>query len=214
MKNIIVFLFALLNVLLVACETNIIDEGDKGYVEQNINIAKPQDSDAIDLGLSVKWAAFNVGATKPEEFGNYYAWGEIEPKKQYDSGTYVGFDFMDLIMGTRDTYGTDKDVAHVKWGGKWRIPTLSEIYELRDNCTYEETNLNGVNGMRFTGKNGNSIFLPAAGRCEGRQFVDVGITGHYWQGCANNDGTQTGEVPYYDLNSIYFGLTIRPVYAE
>lgn len=199
----------------ISCSENIIDDGDEGFVPQTNIIPLPKETDAIDLGLSVRWASFNVGATKPEEYGNYYAWGEIEPKLQYDYETYIGYSSDELFWGNMaDTYGTSKDVAHVKWGGRWRIPTLAEIYELRDNCICTETTLNNVKGIRFTGKNGNSIFLPAAGRCEGRIFIDVGKTGHYWQGCANSTGDQTGEVPYYDLNSIYYGLSIRAVYAE
>ena len=170
----------------------------------------------IDLGMpsGTKWACCNVGTSKPEGYGNYYACGEVEPKSQYDFDHYIGFSYDELLSGIGDIYGTEKDVAHVKWGDKWRIPTYSEIYELRNNCTYTEITYNGVKGMKFAGKNGNSIFLPAAGRYEGDKLVDNGVTGHYWQGSVNDDGTQTGEVPYYDLNQMVWGLTIRPVYVN
>ncbi len=192
--------------LLALCTINSsCSKDDDNELEKPNGIELKNGHGCVDLGLSVKWATYNVGATKPEEYGNYYAWGEIEPKQEYDLFTYEG--------SLNDVFGTANDVAHVKWGGKWRIPTISEIYELRDKCSNKETTLNGVKGILFTAKNGNSIFLPAAGRYEGNKLVDAGITGHYWQGSSNN-GDQKGEVPYYDLNSVYHGLTIRPVYAE
>lgn len=191
-----------------SCYTNIIDEGMEGFVEQTTTFGAPSSEEAVDLGLSVKWAPYNVGASKPTEYGNYYAWGEIEPKTDYSSETYTGpADF----FGSVDTYGTEYDVAYVKWGHEWRIPTMDELVEIQEKCKWEATEQNGVKGMKVTGSNGNSIFFPAAGRCVGNRFEDVGVTGHYWQGCANGDGSQTGEYTYYDLNAITNGLTIRPV---
>ena len=191
-----------------SCHTNIIDEGMEGFVEQTTTFGAPSSEEAVDLGLSVKWAPYNVGASKPTEYGNYYAWGEIEPKTDYSSETYVGpADF----FGSVDAYGTEYDVAYVKWGHEWRIPTMDELIEIQEKCKWEATEQDGVKGMKVTGPNGNSIFFPAAGRCVGNRFEDVGVTGHYWQGCANGDGSQTGEYTYYDLNAITNGLTIRPV---
>lgn len=123
---------------------------------------------AIDLGLpsGTKWASCNVGATKPEEYGGYYAWGETEEKETYGWENYI------YCNGTyktchnigSDIAGTQYDVAHVKWGGNWRMPTLVQCKELLDNCIKEWTTLNGVKGYKFTSKiNGNSIFLPAGG---------------------------------------------------
>ena len=191
-----------------SCHTNIIDEGMEGFVEQTTTFGAPSSEEAVDLGLSVKWAPYNVGASKPTEYGNYYAWGEIEPKTDYSSETYVGpADF----FGSVDAYGTEYDVAYVKWGHEWRIPTMDELIEIQEKCKWEATEQDGVKGMKVTGPNGNSIFFPAAGRCVGNRFEDVGVTGHYWQGCAIGDGSQTGEYTYYDLNAITNGLTIRPV---
>ena len=139
----------------------------------------------VDLGLSVKWATCNVGARSPEGYGKYYAWGEIYTKSSYDykkSETYGVR--IDNITRTR------RDVAHVRWGGAWRMSTWDEFQELIDNCDCEWTTQNGVNGEKFTSrKNGNSIFLPAAGSWlgsnpifsdEGSSFGHAGEIGVYW----------------------------------
>ena len=131
--------------------------------------------EAIDLGLpsKTKWASCNVGATKPEEYGGYYAWGETEEKETYTWESYIHWvwvgSYYNLLDLGSDISGTDYDVAHVTWGGDWVMPTYDDFEELFDNCDYEWTTLNGVDGMKFTSKtNGNSIFLPAAGyRWEG-----------------------------------------------
>ena len=159
-------------------------------------------SEAVDLGLSVKWATFNVGATSPEEYGGYYAWGETEEKEDYSWETYKwcngSYDTMTKYC-TNSSYGTvdnktvldlEDDVAHVKWGGDWRMPTTDEQDELRNNCTWEWTALNGVNGYRVTGPNGNSIFLPAAGY---RYRTAVGSRGYYclyWSGSSSTSRTR------------------------
>lgn len=105
---------------------------------------------AIDLGLSVRWANCNLGATAPEEEGEIYAWGNTNENQYYDTSadTYT------------DISGTDRDAAHVKWGNKWRMPTMDELSELRENCLWEWTTRDGTNGYLVTGINGNSIFLP------------------------------------------------------
>lgn len=132
---------------------------------------------AINLGLpsGTKWASCNIGATRPEAFGDYYAWGEVSAKSVYDWSTYTHCD------GTieschnigSDICGTQHDAAHVKWGRKWQIPISDQIKELIDNCRYEWTQFNGVNGGRFTGPNGNSIFLPAAGYRDDSSLINT-----------------------------------------
>ena len=123
----------------------------------------------IDLGLpsGKKWACCNVGASSPEKYGGFYAWGETSEKNVYDWSTYI---YCDGSWETcydigDDISGTNYDVAHVhgKWGGNWRMPNMSEAKELFSYCSHEETYYNGVNGYMFTGLNGNSIFIPAAG---------------------------------------------------
>lgn len=140
--------------------------------------------EAVDLGLpsGTKWASCNVGATKPEEYGGYYAWGETEEKDYYDLNTYIHCD------GTKETChnlgeisGTEYDVASMKWGGEWCIPTKDDFQELLDNCTIETTELNNVLGCMFISKvNGNRIFLPAAGQRWKDYYSRVGEHCHYW----------------------------------
>ncbi len=150
----------------------------------------------VDLGLSVKWATCNVGATTPEEYGNYYAWGETTPKTTYyDWSTYKycnGDKYSMTKYCTYSDYGTvdnkttlelSDDAAHVNWGGSWRMPTLAEQEELMDtnNCTWRWTTQNGVKGYKVTSKkNGNSIFLPAAGYRYDSNFYGAGNDGGYW----------------------------------
>lgn len=144
-------------------------------------ISKPVEYEYVDLGLSVKWATFNVGATAPEEYGDYYAWGETEPKATYSWSNYKYCNGSSISLtkyNTSSSYGTvdnktaldlADDVAHVKWGGNWRLPTKTELGELFDsnNCTWTSTTLNGVSGYKITSKKtgytDKSIFLPAAG---------------------------------------------------
>ena len=145
------------------------------------------------MGLSVKWANFNIGASKPEDYGDYYAWGEIEIKKDYSWETYkLSEGSRDLLTkyntkgehGVNDKWPTlsvEDDVAHIKLGGTWRMPTMEEYNELKEKCTWSWTNLNGVNGYTATSKiNGNSIFIPASGNRYGDSLYCVGTDGIYW----------------------------------
>ena len=123
----------------------------------------------VDLGLSVKWATYNVGATAAEENGNYYAWGETEPKDYYDWSRYKWCDGTKSVMTKYNkedgltTLLPEDDAAHVNWGGEWRMPTKDELTELRERCVWELTTLNGVKVCKVTGPNSNSIFLPLGG---------------------------------------------------
>ena len=143
----------------------------------------------IDLGLpsGTKWAAYNVGATKPIEYGDFFAWGETKPKNDYQWSTYQfgngsnnltkynGKDGKDSFLDAED------DAAAVNWGGNWRMPTNAEQEELLNNCTWTWTTQNGVNGYKVTSKtNGNSIFLPSAGYRYGTSVNSVGSNGNYW----------------------------------
>ena len=150
--------------------------------------------DLVDLGLpsGLKWATCNVGATTPEEYGDYFAWGETQPKDYYYWNTYKYCNGSDDTMTKYCSYGirdykttlelTD-DAARVNWGGKWRMPTNAEQDELRDtdNCTWTWTTQKGVKGYKVTSKkNGNSIFLPAAGYRSNDNLICAGIWGSYW----------------------------------
>ena len=188
-------------------------------------------SRAIDLGLpsGLKWASCNVGATAPEEFGGYYAWGETEEKEDYswtykycngsyDSMTKYCTDSYDGTIDNKTTLEPEDDVAHVQWGGSWRMPTKAEQDELRNNCTWNWTTLNGVNGYRITGLNGNSIFLPAAGYRDGVEVYSQGYCGHYWSSSLSSDGSYHAcglalVSSGYDWDSglRYFGQSVRPV---
>ena len=155
----------------------------------------------IDLGLSVKWATCNVGANSPEGYGDYFAWGETQPKSTYDWSTYkwCNGSYNNLTKYcTRSDYGwvdnrthleKNDDAARMNWGGSWRMPTRIELNELLNNCTWTWTTQNGVNGYKVTSKsNGNSIFLPAAGLIINSSFFfKVGSNGYYWSSSLDGD---------------------------
>ena len=188
--------------------------------------------EAVDLGLpsGLKWATCNVGATKPEEYGDYYAWGETEEKDNYDWSTYKWCNGSSSTMTkycTNSKYGTvdnktvldpEDDVAHVKWGGCWRMPTQAEQDELFNKCTRTWTTKNGVKGYRVTGPNGNSIFLPAAGRRYGWSLGDKGSYGYYWSsslGASGSYDTYSLSFSYvyygWKCDHRYYGFSVRPV---
>ncbi len=199
-------------------------------------VIKMQSPDAIDLGLSVKWASFNLGATKPEEYGNYYAWGETEPKNEYSWATYK------WCMGSWDkltkycsstTYGhkddktvldPEDDAAHVTFGDKWRMPTITEMNELAC-CTLKEVSVNGVEGLKIIGKNGNSIFLPAAGGYDGMTPPSMGVSGIYWASSKDANSVEVAhafgftmgmdtDYPYCAVAYRSSGWSIRSVYGD
>ena len=187
----------------------------------------------VDLGLSVKWATCNVGATKPEEYGYYFAWGETSSKTTYNWSTYKycngSYDAMtkycvDSDCGTVDNKTTlelTDDVARVNWGGKWRMPTKAEQDELRNisNCTWTWTTQNGVNGYKVTSKvNGNSIFLPAAGYRYSGILYYAGSDGYYWSSSLGTGGSDYAYGVYFNSSSVYLdyyyrygGLSVRAV---
>jgi hypothetical protein len=193
----------------------------------------------VDLGLSVKWATCNVGASKPEDYGDYFAWGEIKTKSNYAWDNYA-------IRASGDSYSNIKfskyntqsergavdnitkldlsdDVANQRWGGSWRMPTKAEQDELRNNCTWTWTTMNGVKGYKVsgnkTGYRSNYIFLPAAGRIDGDKLQFSKTDGYYWSSTLN---TSNPNLSYYitfdkdkvDWHSVkrYIGQPIRPVH--
>ena len=162
----------------------------------------------VDLGLSVCWAGWNVGASSPEEYGDYYAWGETTTKSDYSENSYQyykGSDFADIGC---DINGTEYDVARAQWGGTWRIPTRDEHSELIDRCTWTWITYKGVNGYKITGPNGNSIFLPAAGGRFGTELSNRGSCGSYWLGSLHDCATDGA------ANYLVFGSSIRGVSYE
>jgi len=175
----------------------------------------------IDLGLpsGTKWACCNVGASAPEQYGNYYAWGETQPKEVYSWDTYqYGSSLDNVVYIGSDIAGTAYDAATANWGAPWRMPSLAQCHELEDDCTSTWTTQNGIDGQKFTGPNGGTIFLPHAGYCLFSEQHEVGLSGRYWL------STLYGSFPedaLYLLNSgrvtptntqRYIGLSVRPVH--
>ena len=171
----------------------------------------------VDLGLSVMWATCNVGASSPEKYGDYYAWGETETNSKYGWSTYK-WCYSDS-ENTLTKYCTDHnygkkvdnkvvldpndDVAHVKWGGCWRMPTDAEMTELGKSCTWTWTTQNGTNGYKVTSKkNGNSIFLPAAGYRYDSSLNSAGSHGYYWSSTEYADDRDNAYRVYLDSRSI------------
>ena len=220
--------------------------------ENNLKTPVPK---AVDLGIvvngkTVKWASFNLGASKPEEYGDYFAWGEVVP--YYSDGHSQDNPCADWRNGKEEGYcwtsykwcnGTAKslikynlydeygkvdnlrflkpsdDAARVHLGGKWRIPTLAEWRELFEKCTWEEATEGAVNGLKITGPNGNSIFLPLPGYRYKTTQTDRDVNGLYWT-------SETIAPSYATIISVdcsnrithsissshrFWGISIRPV---
>lgn len=182
----------------------------------------------VDLGLSVKWATMNVGASKPEDYGDYYAWGETigykDGKTYFDWSTYLdnpshdARTFTKYALDKQTVLDPDDDVAHVKWGGNWRMPTRAEQDELRKNCTWTWTTQDGVKGYVVTGPNGNSIFLPAAGSRYDSSLSDAGSYGYYWSSSLSEYGSYDAYDLFISSSDVsrgniyrYIGKSVRPV---
>lgn len=151
-------------------------------------------AEAVDLGLSVKWASWNMGATAREQYGKLYVWGMPDA-----SSGYVGKS-NDVPNGVDKISGTKYDIARFQWGGSWRLPTSGEQGELITKCKWELCTVNGVHGAKVIGPNGNSIFLPAAGYENSVATVDHGKTGYYWSGITS-EGYWHGYPVYYSLST-------------
>jgi hypothetical protein len=215
------FVLVAMSLLFVQCEK----EGGVGVHKKH---------EFVDLGLSVKWATCNIGAETSTDFGDYFAWGETSVKETYDWSTYkycAGVKSSFTKYCSIESYGNEgfvddkkeldaeDDVAMVTWGGKWRMPTRAELAELRRNCTWEWFTMNGVHGYLIRSKkNGNSIFLPAAGFVSGTNQVDVGEKGYYWSTALYTDAPfhayiEKFEADKEDLDYCgrIYGLSVRPV---
>lgn len=198
----------------------------KNDAATNICIVHPEEptdvAEAVDLGLSVLWASHNVGATKPEEYGDYYAWGETEEKEKYTVWNYKFYNMMTGEMTDlgEEISGTKYDVAKIKWGDGWRMPTTDEMLELTEECEWTDTICGGVKGKKVTGVNGNSIFFPAAGMgAPGSDTFKPGEFGLYWLGTLN-ETYLGGEYLYFEFGypewisygaSREYGQPVRPV---
>ena len=187
----------------------------------------------VDLGLSVYWATMNVGASTPSGYGGYFAWGETTKKLEYSWSTYKwcngNYNSMTKYC-TKSDYGTvdnktildsSDDVAHVKWGGNWRMPTIEELRELMDKCTWTWTTQDGHNGYKVTGPNGNTIFLPAAGFRYDGSLGRAGSAGGYRSRTLNESGSYGAWFLNFnssffnaDYTVRYYGFTVRPVWLS
>ncbi|MBR2459465.1 MAG: hypothetical protein IKB39_09475 [Bacteroidaceae bacterium] len=194
------------------------------------SFAKKNDyHEAADLGLSVKWATCNVGAEIPEDYGDYFAWGEIEPKDNYSWSTYKWcsgtensitkycINKANGIVDNKTVLEPQDDIAHVEWGGNWRMPTKEEFKELVDKCNWKWTKSGAHTGYIITGPSGKSIFLPAAGYCTGSNFHDRESDGYFWSATLGQSHSmvslffRNGRSFWGCLRYRIIGQTIRPV---
>ena len=194
--------------------------------------------EAVDLGLSVKWSSVNLGATKPEEYGDYFAWGEIEPKSSYSWSTYKWcngeegkltkycpsdepgyWDGLESPDNRLELLSED-DAARAIWGGNWRMPTNAEFEELLEKCNKEWTTYKGVNGWKFTSKKNSSnwIFLPAAGSLVGPVLYNADTNGYYWSSSLKTDDPDRAWYLLFNSGNVYtyrsyrrYGQSVRPV---
>ncbi len=178
---------------------------------------------AVDLGLSVKWAGCNVGAESPEEYGDYFAWGETSPKSSYTESNSATYGLSTSTLKSRGIIGSDGnltaeyDAATVNLGDNWRMPTLAEMQELINNCSWSWTTINGVNGRLVTGPSGNSIFLPAAGYRVNSSLGSAGSYGYYWSATPYSGSDYAYGLYFYSDSCFwgsyyrFYGRTVRPV---
>ena len=201
----------------------------------------------VEMGDGLKWATTNIGADNPEDYGDYFAWGETEPKENYGWATYkwmkegqsswayitkytfadsqtegIWYDSEGSFIGDGKTsfkdYDYADDAARGNWKSTWRTPTDAEWTWLRENCTWTWTTQNGVNGQLVTAKNGNSIFLPAAGGRNGTSLGDAGSYGYYWSSSLYEYYSDFARLVYFNSGEVgrsyfyrYSGFSVRPV---
>ncbi len=193
--------------------------------------------ECVDLGLSVKWAACNVGADRPEDYGDYYAWGEVETKANYYWNNYR-FYLSDGKNGNLNLYkynskcenttlnnktilAPEDDAAHVKWGENWRMPTKEDFEELINNCSWKSVRIRKVWGYKVTslkeGYTDHYIFLPAVGYRRSSSNYCVGY-GCYWSSSLNTSNPECAWLIdlyannyFLDEDERYYGFAIRPV---
>ena len=236
LKKLLVPLLLALICIFVVAEPEIQSDGNQNMNNIGFSSYAETSKEYVDLGLpsGTLWRTCNIGATKPEESGSYFAWGETVPKNACYRSTYKwlkinsgGLDSL-IRYNFNEAYGVvdslsnllpEDDAATVNLGKDWRIPTKEEIEELIKNCKYSWTEINGVNGAKFEAPNGNSIFLPAAGDQE--SFVyNEGNVGYYW--ASSFDGYSAYNLYFYfhseeaTIGKIvrFIGIPIRPVRSK
>ena len=197
-------------------------------------VTPPDNHEYVDLGLpsGTLWATMNIGANNPEEYGDYFAWGETMSKGNYSWETYIWMIFSpygkltkyctsstDGIVDDKTELEPEDDAAYMNWGPSWRMPSEDQIEELRTNCTYGPTMMNGVKGFLFIGPNENTMFLPAAGLYTDSLEV-AGSKGYYWSRSLHyySDYARVlgfdGSILYgnnYSYDARFKGLAVRAV---
>lgn len=154
----------------------------------------------VDLGLSVKWAGWNIGAKSPEQYGGYYAWGEVTEKYNYSTDSYTcnweGLSKMNIGS-------TEYDVARAEWGDEWRLPSRENLAELINNCTWTFIRYKGTYGAKVTGPNGNSIFFPFPGYKVGNKAYDDKNKAFYWLDSSETivSSVKYGQILYLEVSS-------------
>ena len=191
-------------------------------VQSNTDLCSGGVYESVDLGLpsGTLWAKYNIGATKESEYGDLFAWGATEPYRMngstpIDNTNNYAASYANTIQ--HDLY-PNEDAATVKWGKGWKMPTKAQFDELLANTTNEWTEINGVNGRKFTASNGNYIFVPAAGSVDGDSIKSREINGYYWSspfGSSSVAFRLDFSSSYISVNTInrYRGLSVRPVRA-
>lgn len=218
--------------------TNVEDIVKTYFRERDNGNSDPEDKTpseviAVDLGISVKWANMNLGASAPEDSGLYYAWGEVEGYNSdshdfsWQTYKYCNWSTRSMLKYNEEDHKTvldaSDDAASVNWGGKWRTPTTEDFKELYEKCTVEWTQINGVNGCKITSLiNGNSIFLPAVGFREGTDWHTGGTTsgGYYWTDSLSGASVFATNLSVSEMytaaahfvdNHRFVGFSVRPV---
>ena len=201
----------------------VLEDGEKsltlksytGNIDEDYPVKVAPEHEAVDLGLSVKWATCNVGAESPEEYGDYFAWGETTTKSEYTKENCKTWEKNIADISGNPAY----DAATANWGGSWRMPTKAEFEELENNCTWQWTTQGGKNGYKVTSKKtGNSIFLPAACYSYGSFHGITGNYGYYWSSTPGESDTQGAYSLHFGSGDHrlywgyrYYGHSVRPV---
>ncbi len=192
-------------------------------------VTPPDTPEYVDLGLpsGTLWATRNVGASTPEDYGDYFAWGETESKDYYHSDNYTwfvegsGIDYWITKYCNDSTEGyngfvdnkmeldPEDDAAYVNWGPSWRMPTKEQQDELRESCTWTWTTLNGVNGYQVAGPNGNSLFLPTAGYRAASSLYAAGSYGCYWSRTLYSSDPSGAYIVGFDSEGVDWGAGSR-----
>ena len=225
---VMVTIVATIAISLTSCDK----DSDLAFAEPQAVTPETPTHEYVDLGLSVKWATCNVGAEKPEEYGDYFAWGETAPKSDYSWSTYKfttdgGSTFTKYTGSDKTVLDAADDAATANWGSAWRMPTHDEVQDLLDNCTWEwqaagNATFGGVAGYKVTSKKtgytDKYIFLPTSGFRDGATLHYAGSFGDFWSATLYADDAERaygwGFRSWYHIwgrACRFLGKAVRPV---